>query len=76
MFFGWVLFRFENLKEVGAVLAGLFGAGTASFGGLTTRTLFVGNMFFLIFCVIACTPLGKWIKHRLFLLAKRNMPMF
>ena len=76
VFFGWVLFRFENLKEVGVTLLGLFGIGTASFGGLEVRTLFAQNIFFLIFCVIACTPLGKWIKHRLFLLAKRNMPMF
>lgn len=76
VFFGWVLFRFENLKEVGVTLLGLFGIGTASFGGLEVRTLFAQNIFFLIFCVIACTPLGKWIKHRLFLLAKSNMPMF
>ena len=76
VFFGWVLFRFENLKEVGAVLAGLFGAGTASFGGLTTRTLFVGNMFFLIFCVIACTPLGRQLKRHLFLQAKRSTAVY
>ena len=76
VYFGWVLFRFENLKEVGTVLVGLFGIGTASFGSLTARTLFTGNIFFLIFCVIACTPLGKSIKQYLFRLAKKNMAAF
>ena len=76
VFFGWVLFRFENLKEVGVTFAGLFGIGTASFGGLEVRTLFAENIIFLIFCVIACTSLGKWVKHQMFLLAKKNTAAF
>ena len=76
VYFGWVLFRFENLKEVGTVLVGLFGIGTASFGSLAIRTTFIGNIFFLAFCVIACTPLGKTVKKHLFLLAKKNMAAF
>ena len=76
VYIGWVLFRFENIKEVGATLAGLIGIGTASFGGLEVRTLFAGNVLFLILCVIACTPLGKWVKHQMFLLAKKNALCF
>jgi alginate O-acetyltransferase complex protein AlgI len=62
--FGWTIFRFENMGELGTVLKGMFGIGNAGFANLTVGTTFVNNIFFLIFAVIACTNLGKEIKKR------------
>ena len=53
IFFGWVIFRFENLGELGRVLLGLFGIGTSGFIGLEASTVFMENIFFLILLSLA-----------------------
>ena len=57
--FGWTIFRFENLSELGTVLAGMFGVGTSGFANMALGTVFLKNIFFLIFAGVACTNLGK-----------------
>ena len=59
IFFGWVIFKFENIGELGSVLIGLFGIGTSGFVGMDVTTIFLSNLFLLIFCVIACTAAWK-----------------
>lgn len=76
VFFGWVIFKFENLGELGAVLAGLFGIGTSGLLGMDVSTLFLSNIFILIFSVIACTPLGKLIRQNLLRYGSRNEAVF
>lgn len=76
IFFGWVIFKFENLGELGAVLAGLFGIGTNGLTGMDVTTLFLSNIFLLIFSVIACTPLGKIIRQRLLRMGSHNQISF
>ena len=76
VYIGWVLFRFENFREVGVTLAGLIGIGTASLAGLQIRTVIAGNMFCLIFCIIACTPLGKMLRKRVYGMAKKSTVWF
>ena len=72
VFFGWVIFKFESLGELGSVLGGLFGIGTNGFTGMDVSTLFLSNIFLLIFAVVACTPLGKLIRQNLLRFGSRN----
>ena len=76
VFFGWVIFKFESLGELGSVLGGLFGIGTNGFTGMDVSTLFLSNIFLLIFAVVACTPLGKLIRQNLLRFGSRNSAVF
>ena len=76
VFFGWVIFRFESLPELGTVFLGLFGVGTSGFTGLEAYTVFMGNIFFLIFACIAVTSLGKNLRKFLFNAGKSNHTVF
>ena len=64
VYFGWVLFRFENLADVWAVLKGMFGVGR-ELGNLTSLYALQGNLFLLIFCLVAVTPIGKLIRSKI-----------
>lgn len=75
VYFGWVLFHFENFAEMGCVAAGLFGLAGSGFTSLEVHTLFLQNVFLLVFCLIACTNLGKWVHAQMFQIAKRNDTM-
>ncbi len=66
VYFGWVLFKFENFAELGMVLAGMFGLAGGGFTGLEVHTLFMQNIFLMLFCFIACTELGKRLHKALF----------
>lgn len=75
VYFGWVLFKFENFGELGHVLASMFGFGGVPLAGLEVQTLFLQNIFLLIFCIIACTNLGKFLHNGFYQLAKNNPRM-
>lgn len=74
--FGWVIFKFENLSELGTVLGGMFGIGNSGFADMSIGTVLLKNMFFLVFAVIACTDLGKRIRRYVMELAKVNKTAF
>lgn len=76
IFFGWVIFKFENTAELGSVLMGLFGVGTSGFAGMEVGTIFLNNIFLLIFASIACTPLGKTFRQKLFRYGTNNQAVF
>lgn len=59
---GWTIFKFEDLHQLSAVLLGMFGIGANGFINLETTSTFMGNIYFLVFCIIACTPLSKRIR--------------
>lgn len=61
IYFGWILFRFENMNDVFAVLRGMFGASGNSFTNFETTTFVMSNIFVLAFCVIVSTPVVKKI---------------
>ena len=72
---GWVLFRFESLPQLGQVLSGMFGAGGRSFTSMSVHYSFLNNLFLLIFCAIACTPLGSMLRRAAYVEAdKRQTP--
>ena len=64
VYFGWVLFRFENLNDVWMVISGMFGAGRPM-GSLASLYALQGNLFLLIFCLIAVTPLGHILRSKI-----------
>lgn len=71
IFFGWVLFRFENIGELGSVLVGMFGGGDRVFSNMATWYAFLNNIFLMLFCVIAVTPLGKNLRQAVYQRADR-----
>ena len=43
---------------------------------MDVTTIFLSNLFLLIFCVIACTPLGKTVRHILIRYGTQNPVSF
>ena len=72
VYFGWILFHFEDFAEMGCVALGVFGLSGNGFTSLEVHTLLMQNIFLLIFCLIACTNLGKRLHGQLFQMAKRS----
>ena len=70
--FGWVLFKFEDMGMLGAALKGLFGLNGNAFSTIASRLLFKNNYLFLLFSIIAVTPLGKTLADMLRNLARDN----
>lgn len=65
VFFGWVLFRIENLQDVWTVVCGMFGANGNVWTDFETNTLLLGNVVFLGVAVLGCTPLVKTVSRTL-----------
>lgn len=76
VYFGWVLFKFENFNELGAVIAGMFGFSQGGLMSMEVQTLFLQNIFLIVFCVIACTDLGKRLRRALYERSKRGNAAF
>ena len=54
---------------------GMFGAGGRSFTSMSVHYSFLNNLFLLIFCAIACTPLGSMLRRAAYVEAdKRQTP--
>ncbi len=65
VFFGWVLFRFSDFQVLCEVLRTMFflsGRATVDAAELLTLR---SNLFFLIFALTACTPLGARLAAKL-----------
>ena len=54
----------------------MIGIGNVGFTGLEATTVFLNNVFFLIFAVIAVTPLGVNIRKTLYHESKSNNVVF
>ena len=72
VFFGWILFRFEQLGLIGVVVKGLFGLNGNAFTDFETNNLWLNHLFFLLVALIACTPLVHWLRQKLTAGAERN----
>ena len=61
MYFGWALFRLESIDDLGTSLKGMFGLNGNGWMDMSTSLVIKNHIFLLIFCVIASTPLFKYI---------------
>lgn len=65
VFFGWILFYFNDMSQIGIVLKGLFGLNGNGFTTFQTTAMFTSYLFFLIVALIACTPVPRKIYHKI-----------
>ena len=72
VYFGWVIFKFENIADLGNVLSGMFGGDGSVFVNLEVKTIFLNNIFFLIIALIAVFPIGKLIRDKLYNIGEKN----
>ena len=74
--FSWIIFKFTDMGLLGTAIKGLFGLNHNGFTSMTVGMLFKNNLFFLIFAVIAVTPLGKTLRLMLNNLSLRNQTWY
>ena len=65
VWFGWILFYFEDLSQMGIALRGLVCANGNAFWDLDARLMLLNNLFFLAVAILACTPAVPWLGARL-----------
>ena len=71
VWFGWFLFRFDDMSLMGQALRALFGAGNG-FNGDNAHYTLLNYLFILIVAVIACTPIVPFFTKKLTAAAERN----
>lgn len=57
--FGWVLFEFESLRDVGRFLGAMFGANATAFANADTRYYFFSYLLIFLFCIFFSTEYSK-----------------
>lgn len=65
VFFGWVLFKFEDTSVMITALKGMFCGNANSLTNYETDINFKSHVFLLIVAVLACMPIAKIIKGML-----------
>ena len=72
IYISWMIFRFTDMSMLGTALAGLFGLNGNGFTNLNVNLELQNNMFFLLFCCVAVTPLGTKLNNILNNAARMN----
>ena len=65
VYFGWIFFRFEDIREAFDVFKGLVGLNGNILFSVPVRITLQNNIFFLAAAIVLCTPLLKKIGNRL-----------
>ncbi len=65
VWFGWLLFYYEDLHALRAALSALFCLGGNPFWDIYARNKLLGNIFFLLVAAIACTPIVPAVQKKL-----------
>ena len=60
VWFGWVLFRFDDMKLLGHALRALFGFGNG-FNGDNAHFTLLNYVFILAVAMLACSPIIPWL---------------
>lgn len=61
VYFGWILFRFENMSDINDVLRGMFALNANPFTDFETTTIVTSNVFILLFGMVVSTPIVRKI---------------
>jgi alginate O-acetyltransferase complex protein AlgI len=72
VFFGWILFRFTDFEMLHQILRSMFGMNGNALYSVESRTILMNNIYIIIVCIIACTPLVKWLANKLADKAKKS----
>jgi len=72
VWFGWILFYFEDFSLLATAVSGLFCGNGNAFWDLNARLTLLNNVFFLAVSIIACLPLIPWLKVKLSELSSSN----
>ena len=59
VYFGWILFKFTSLSQVGTVLKGMFCLNHNGFFSFESRRFLGSYVLFFALAVLACTPIVK-----------------
>ena len=70
VWFGWMLFYFEDLSQLGSAIACLF--FRHGFWDLTARLTLLNNLFFLAVAIAACTPILPLVTRKVREAAKQT----
>ena len=73
VWFGWLLFRFDDMTLMGHALRALFGFGKG-FDGDNAHFTLLNYLFFLIVAVLACSPLASLGAKKLAAAAQKDSP--
>ena len=65
VFFGWVLFRFSDFRVLCEVLRTMFFMSDRTTVDAAELLTLRSNLFFMIFAILACTPLGARLAAKL-----------
>ncbi len=65
VYFGWILFKFKSLSLAAAVLKGMFCLNNNPFSTHEATSYILDNIIFVIFAIIASTPLVKAVKNKI-----------
>ena len=74
--FSWILFKFTDFTLLTTAVKGLFGLNGNGFTSVSVALTFRNNLFFLLFCAIAATPLGMYLRRILRNLSRRGDGFF
>lgn len=72
VYFGWVLFKFDNMSLVGTVLKGMFCLNHNSFATHEAFLYISDNFFFIVIACLACTPIVRYLKNIINHYSKQN----
>ncbi len=61
VYFGWLLFRFDNLSLLWSTVKGILCLNGNAFFDLSAQTQLYGNCIFLAVCILACFPIAPML---------------
>ncbi len=64
VFFGWILFKFDNISDIWTVLKGMFCANNNPFADFEGWTVIKSYILFIVFAVMSCTPLFEVVNKK------------
>ena len=72
IFFSFIIFRFENMAQLGRIILGIFTLNNNPFADASTYLYIKNNCFFFIAAIIACTPIVPFVHRKLYEASKNN----